>query len=141
MQLQMAAFRDAKEALRSAKKSAANAAAPAVVCDPDISIRRDTLTTSSLPHRQAKPTVEFQVTAIDPQDDDNEGHVGDPPIVDISTLYPPPSPRPSRSPDRKRIASSGSGSPPKRHGRFFPDGIPKLVLRPPRRGGRKEAKK
>jgi hypothetical protein len=62
----------------------------------------------------------------------DEIEVGDPPIVDISTLRPLPA---SRSPDRKRVASSGVQSPPKRHVGNFPDGVLGLVLRPPPNDG------
>jgi hypothetical protein len=110
MMLQEAAYR-AFEAQHAVATAAAAAAAPAVICDST----RPSLADTSLPCRDAKPTVEVSVTAIDPQDDsdyDNTNDdVDDPPIVDISTLR-----RPSRSPDRKRVASStGAQSPPKRH--------------------------
>jgi hypothetical protein len=117
--LQEAAYRSFEEQ----HAAAVAAAAPAVLRDPN----SPSLAETSLPYRKAKPLVQVEVTAIDPQDD-NDDNADDPPIADISTV------RPSRSPDRKRIASSGMQSPPKRHARYFPDGLPELTLPPPRGG-------
>jgi len=131
-------------ALRSAKEYAAAAATPGAMCESHNPARADSMATiPALPHRQAKPTVKVEVTAIDPQDDDDnnneEENVQDPPDVDISTVSPPPPlprPRLPRSPDRKRVSSSGRPeSPPKRQARLFPGGFPRLVLRPRRGGG------
>ena len=135
--LQTAAYRafEAQHAVTAAAAAAAAAeAAPAVVRDST----RPSLADTSLPYRDAKPAVEVSVTAIDPDDsssndgddDDDDDDVDDPPIVDISTLR-----RPSRSPDRKRVVSStGAQSPPKRHARYFSDGLPDLTRWPPPSG-------
>jgi hypothetical protein len=131
LMLQTAAYRafEAQHAVTAAAAAAAAAAeaAPAVVRDST----RPSLADTSLPYRDAKPAVEVSVTAIDPDDsssdDGDNDDVDDPPIVDISTLH-----RPSRSPDRKRVVSStGAQSPPKRHARYFSDGLPDLTLWPP----------
>jgi hypothetical protein len=133
--LQTAAYRafEAQHAVTAAVTAAAAAAAAAAEAAPAVvrDSTRPSLADTSLPYRDAKPAVEVSVTAIDPDDsssdDGDNDDVDDPPIVDISTLR-----RPSRSPDRKRVVSStGAQSPPKRHARYFSDGLPDLTLWPP----------
>ena len=130
--LQQAAFRTLEEQHAGATAAVAAApGAPAVIRDST----RPSLADTSLPYRDAKPTVEVSVSEIEDSDDDND--VGDnPPIVELSSTLRP-SPRvPSRSPDRKRVASStGAQSPPKRHAMYFPEGFPDLTRWPPPSGG------
>lgn len=114
------------------------AVAQAEMCDS----QRPSLADTSLPYREAKPTVQVSVTAVDPQDpssssssnDDDYANIDDPLIADISSLLPP-RPSTSRSPDRKRVASSGPQSPPKRHARCSPDDFAILAGCPPRDDG------
>jgi hypothetical protein len=126
--LQQAAFRTLEEQHAVATAAVAAApGAPAVIRDST----RPSLADTSLPYRDAKPTVEVSVAEIEDSDDDDNDDVGDDlPIIHVSA--PRPSPRvPSRSPDRKRVASSaGAQSPPKRHAMYFPDGFPDLTRWP-----------
>ena len=90
--------------------------------------------TSSTPLRSGDLRLKPLTPLEPPGSSQEEIEVGDPPIADIETLSPS-RPAASRSPDRKRVASSGVQSPPKRHAGNFPDGVPALVLRPPPNGG------
>ena len=86
---------------------------------------------NSTPLRSGDPRLK-PLTPLPPDSEDEV--VGDPPIADISTLQPS-RPTASRSPDRKRVASSGMQSPPKRNARYFPVGALELVVQPPPSGG------
>jgi hypothetical protein len=130
--LQQAAFRTLEEQHAVATAAVAAApGAPAVFRDST----RPSLADTSLPYRDAKPAVEVSVAEIEDSEDDNDDVGDDLPIIHVST--PRPSPRvPSRSPDRKRVASStGAQSPPKRHAMYFPDGFPDLTRWPPPNDG------
>ena len=89
---------------------------------------------NSTPLRSGDPRLKPLTPLEPPGSSQEEIEVGDPPIADIETLSPS-RPAASRSPDRKRVASSGVQSPPKRHAGNFPDVVPALVLRPPPTGG------